>query len=104
MNDYIGIDISKASLQVYIPKGNIDLEIDNTKQGLKKLTSKLKKLYGKTASSLIWIYEPTGSYWTTIKKYCHENTISCFIVKPLHILYTKQVQFMMKLAMKNGIM
>ena len=46
MNDYIGIDISKASLQVYIPKGNIDLEIDNTKQGLKKLTSKLKKLYG----------------------------------------------------------
>ena len=35
-------------LQVYIPKGNIDLEIDNTKQGLKKLTSILKKLYGKT--------------------------------------------------------
>jgi len=31
---------------------------------------------------LIWIYEPTGSYWTTIKKYCHENSISCFIVKP----------------------
>ena len=31
---------------------------------------------------MIWIYEPTGSYWTTIKKYCHENSISCFIVKP----------------------
>lgn len=82
MNDYIGIDISKSSLQVYISKGNIDLEIDNTKQGLKKLTAKLKKIYGKTASSLIWIYEPTGSYWTTIKKYCHDNNISCFIVKP----------------------
>jgi transposase len=82
MNDYIGIDISKASLQVYIPKSNIDIEVANTKDGLKKLISKLKKLYGKTVNNLIWIYEPTGSYWTLIKRYCHENAISCFIVKP----------------------
>ena len=82
MNDYIVIYISKASLQVYIPKSNIDIEVANTKDGLKKLISKLKKLYGKTVNNLIWIYEPTGSYWTLIKRYCHENAISCFIVKP----------------------
>lgn len=82
MNDYIGIDIAKSSLQIYIPKNDMDLEVDNTKQGLKKLTSQLKKIYGKTANELIWIYEPTGSYWTTIKRYCHERSISCFIVKP----------------------
>lgn len=82
MNNYIGIDISKSSLQIYIPKNNMDLELDNTQQGLKKLTSKLKKIYGKTTNKLIWIYEPTGSYWTTIKRYCNERSISCFIVKP----------------------
>lgn len=82
MNNYIGIDISKASLQVYIPKNNLDIEVENTKKGLKKLSSELKKVYGKVASDVIWIYEPTGSYWTLIKQYCHENTISCFIVKP----------------------
>lgn len=82
MNHYIGIDISKASLQVYIPEGDIDIEVVNTVQGLKKLHAKLKKIYGKSINDLIWIYEPTGSYWTTIKRFCHEKEINCFIVKP----------------------
>lgn len=81
MNHYIGIDIAKASLQVYIPEGDLDVEFDNTLQGLKKLHAKLKKIYGKIANEIIWVYEPTGAYWSTIKRFCHEKSIRCFIVK-----------------------
>ncbi len=81
MSHYIGIDIAKASLQVYIPEGDLDIEIENTQQGLKKLHSKLKKIYGKSVSEIIWIYEPTGAYSTTIRRFCTEKSIRCFIVK-----------------------
>jgi len=43
MDNYIGIDVAKATLQVYIPKNDLDLEIKNTESGLKILYSKLKK-------------------------------------------------------------
>lgn len=82
MNHYIGIDIAKASLQIFIPKGDMELEVENSVKGLKSLFSKLKKNYRKSAQDLIWIYEPTGAYWSTIKSFCHEKNIACFIVKP----------------------
>lgn len=43
MDNYIGIDVAKATLQIYIPKNDLDLEIANSEQGLKTLYSKLKK-------------------------------------------------------------
>jgi len=43
MNNYIGIDVAKATLQIYIPKNDLDIEIKNTDSGLKSLYSKLKK-------------------------------------------------------------
>ncbi len=42
MDNYIGIDIAKATLQVYIPKNDTNIEIKNSSDGLKKLYSKLK--------------------------------------------------------------
>lgn len=81
MNHYIGIDIAKASFQVYISKGDLDIEVPNNISGLKKLRAKLKKIYGKTANEVIWIYESTGAYWSTINRFCSENAITCFIVK-----------------------
>lgn len=47
MNNYIRIDVAKATLQVYISDGKIDIEISNTQTVLKSLYSKLKKLYKK---------------------------------------------------------
>ena len=61
MYEYIGIDISKSSLQVYLGKFDQDIEIENSPKGLKGLHAKVKKLYGK-ATKVVWIYEPTGSY------------------------------------------
>lgn len=81
MNEYIGIDISKANLQIYFPKTDQDMEIENSAKGLKQLFSKVKKVYGKT-TDVVWIYEPTGSYSSAIRRFCHEKSIRCFIVKP----------------------
>ena len=81
MNHYIGIDISKSSVQVYIPKNEVDLNIENSVKGLRQLFSKLKKLYGKQAD-IVWIFEPTGSYSALTTRFCHEHAIRCFIVKP----------------------
>lgn len=81
MDHYIGIDISKSSLQVYIPKNEIGMSVENSAKGLRQLFSKLKKLYGKK-SDIVWIFEPTGSYSTLTTRFCHEHAIRCFIVKP----------------------
>jgi hypothetical protein len=77
MNHYIGIDIAKASLQVYIPEGDLDVEFDNTLQGLKKLHAKLKKIYGKSASEIIWIYE-SPHQWIEIQGGIRRSLMSRF--------------------------
>ena len=43
MFNYIGIDVSKTTLQVYIPITDENISIDNTKKALMSLYSKLKK-------------------------------------------------------------
>lgn len=78
----IGLDISKATISVYIPIKKIDLEIENSVKGFKSLLSKLKKLYKKDSKKLIFVYEPTGSYSVSLLKFCSEKEINCFIINP----------------------
>jgi transposase len=82
MNKYIGIDVAKATLQVYIPKSNTDIELENSPQGLKRLYAKLKKQYKDEYQSLIFVYEPTGSYSTLLDRFSMKHSIKCFKVKP----------------------
>jgi len=82
MNKYIGIDVAKATLQVYIPKSNTDLEIENNPKAIKQLYTKLKKQYKKEFKDLIFIYEPTGSYSTFLDRFSMEHSIRCYKVKP----------------------
>ena len=82
MSNYIGIDISKSILNVYISKNNLDLEINNTVADIKKLYSKLKKIYKKEIKDIIFIFEPTGSYSEVLRKFCFEKEIKCFIINP----------------------
>lgn len=82
MNYYIGIDVSKATLQIYIPISNENISIENTKKSLKSLYSKLKKYYKKEIQQLVFIFEPTGSYSSLLKHFCSEKNIKAFIVNP----------------------
>ena len=81
MNEYIGIDVSKASLQCYFPVEQEDVEIDNSKAGLSKLNKRLQR-YRRRGMEPILIFEPTGSYSVALKKFCASKTLRCFIVNP----------------------
>jgi len=80
MENYIGIDVAKATLQIYIPKSDVDIEIKNSSEGLKKLYSKLKKQYKKEIKNIIFVYESTGAYSAILEQFCQEKEILCFKV------------------------
>ena len=82
MSYCIGIDVSKASLNVHISKNSQDLQIGNTLGAVKKLHSKLKKIYKKEIEEVIFIFEPTGSYSELLRKFCADKSIKCFIINP----------------------
>ena len=79
---YIGIDISKASINVHIASNQQDFVYDNSIKGFKSLYSKLKKLYKKEIDKVVFIYEPTGSYSEAMRKFCYTQQILCFIINP----------------------
>lgn len=82
MFNYIGIDVSKATLQVYIPISDENISIENSKKSLISLYSKLKKYYKKEIKDLVIIFEPTGSYSALLKRFCFEKDIYAFIINP----------------------
>ena len=82
MSNCIGIDVSKATINVHIQKNSQDLVLENSLKGFKSLFSKLKKIYKKELEDVIFIFEPTGSYSEALRKYCSEKQIKCFIINP----------------------
>jgi len=82
VSNCIGIDVSKTSINVHIPKSNQDLVLDNSLKGFRTFYSKLKKIYKKEIDNIIFIFEPTGSYSEALRKYCSEKNIKCFIINP----------------------
>lgn len=82
MENCIGIDVSKASINVHISKSGQDLKVDNSIKGFRSLHAKLKKIYQKEAEDNVFIFEPTGSYSEALRKYCYQQKIKCFIINP----------------------
>lgn len=78
----IGLDISKSSINVHIPLGKIDIEIDNTTKSFKSLYAKLKKLYNKELDKLIFVFESTGSYSVSLYYFCADKGIRVFMINP----------------------
>ena len=66
---YIGIDVAKSTLQVFIPKNELNVEYENSYKGFKSLYSKLKKFYKKSIDDIVFIYESTGSYSTILESF-----------------------------------
>ena len=80
MDNYIGIDVAKATLQIYIPKGQLDLEIVNSKTGLNQFYKQLKQIYQGDHHELVFVYESTGSYSRPLEQFCQKKEINCFKV------------------------
>lgn len=80
MSHFIGIDVAKATLQVYIPQGKSDLEFANTKSGLNKPYKTLKSSYKGSLQELVFVYESTGCYSRPLEEFCQKLKINCFKV------------------------
>ena len=76
MSYCIGIDVSKATINVHISKNCQDLVLVNSIKGFKSLLSKLKKIYKKDIGNIIFIFEPTGSYSEALRKYFHNKILN----------------------------
>lgn len=75
MKNYIGIDISKATLDVYDRQKSYKFE--NTTQGFKKTVALCKNI-----SETIFIFEPTGIYSYALTGFCSNNKIGVVMVGP----------------------
>ncbi len=80
MDNYIGIDIAKATLQIFIPRGRLDLEFENSRTGLNQFYKQLKQIYQGEYQGLIFVYESTGSYSRPLEQFCQKKEINCFKV------------------------
>jgi len=80
MSHFIGIDVAKATLQIYIPQGELDLEFTNTKSGLNKLYKTLKLSYKESLQELVFVYESTGCYSRPLEEFCQKMKVNCFKV------------------------
>ena len=78
----IGLDISKSSIAVHIPRGALDIEIENSAKALKLLYAKLKKRYKKEIDQVIWVFESTGSYSSLVYRFCANKKIRIFMLSP----------------------
>lgn len=58
MYEYIGIDISKSTLQIYLGRFDQDIEVENSPKGLKQLYAKVKSFTLKRLKSYGFMNQP----------------------------------------------
>ena len=75
MEQYIGIDISKSTLDVY--DGKKSYKFDNNETGFKEIVALVEDI-----NNTIFIFEPTGIYSYAITDFCSENSIKIVMVGP----------------------
>ena len=75
MDDYIGIDISKSSIDVY--DGTKSYKFQNNTDGFEKIVSLCIDI-----KNTVFIFEPTGIYSYAITEFCSKNNIRIVMVGP----------------------
>ena len=75
MEHYIGIDISKATLDVY--DGKKSYKFENNETGFKEIVALSEEI-----NNTILIFEPTGVYSYSITDFCSVNSIKIVMVGP----------------------
>ena len=75
MKNYIGIDISKATLDVY--NGKKSYKFENDENGFKQIVSLSEDI-----KNTILIFEPTGIYSYALSEFCSKRKIQVVIVGP----------------------
>ena len=81
MTSYIGIDVGKKSLHIYLPIADKSIEITNNQQGLAKLLSCCVEYY-QHLSDIIIAFEPTGGYERELREFLKLNKVNFVTVHP----------------------
>jgi transposase len=75
MKNYIGIDISKSTIDVY--DGKKSHKFENNEIGFNKIVALVEEI-----KETVFIFEPTGIYSYALTEFCDKNSIGCVIVSP----------------------
>jgi len=75
MKNYIGIDISKSTIDVY--DGKKSYKFENNEDGFLKIISLVENI-----KETIFIFEPTGVYSYPLTEFCSKKQIDSVIVSP----------------------
>ncbi len=78
MDTYIGIDVSKQTLDVYYPGKKVKT-FNNNFKGYEQI---LTLCQSSDKTSFIWVFEPTGGYEKSLQKFCQQSLISFVMVHP----------------------
>ncbi|AIL64523.1 Transposase IS116/IS110/IS902 family protein [Rickettsiales bacterium Ac37b] len=81
MATYIGVDIGKKSLQLYLPAIDKSFILNNNLSGFTALITQLNKHYTKL-TDLILVFEPTGGYEVHLRSFLKEFQINFTTVHP----------------------
>ena len=84
MYQYIGIDVSKQTLQVY--DGEKDSSFPN-ERNLEAFDRFIQDKKRNNTEELVLIFEPTGAYSSYLRKYCIRENLKTKIVNPAQSAY-----------------
>jgi transposase len=88
----IGIDVSKLTLDACIHGQQILIQVPNTKQGHLKLLSWAKKSTGCSIENILFCFEHTGIYSSTLARFMTEMELNYIIVPGLEIKRSLGIQ------------
>lgn len=92
ITETIGIDVSKLTLDVCIHIKQIMTQVQNTKQGYKKLLSWAKKNANCPIEEILFCFEHTGIYSSALARYMSEMQLNYIIVPGLEIKRSLGIQ------------
>ena len=81
MTSYIGIDVGKKYLHVYLPIINKSAEFPNSALGFDKISKHILNHYPSSADVII-VFEPTGGYEKGLRDFLKLNQVNFTTIHP----------------------
>jgi transposase len=78
---FVGVDVSKAKLDIFLPEPQVRLCIENSEQAIRREFVNLLKKKGQT----LVVMEATGGYESTLVKVLNKHQIAVAVVSPRQV-------------------
>ena len=83
--NYVGIDVSKLSIDVFIREARVHRQFKNDASGFKQLQRWLEERLGETLGSLLVCFEHTGIYSLSLAMFLEQEHIAYAMIPALEI-------------------